>query len=227
MPDRILIIEDEQAIAESVAYSLQKEGFEVLTAADGAEGLAAAQSEHPDLILLDLLLPEMNGLDVFRSVRRDSEVPIIMLTARGEEIDRVVGLELGADDYVTKPFSTRELVARVRTVLRRARSGGMREGTVLRSGDLEVDVARHEVTRGGQALRLTLKEYELLKTLMAHRGIVLTRDTLLDTVWGEEEYRDPRTVDVHIRWLREKIEPDPSSPHRIVTVRGVGYKFLE
>ncbi len=221
------MVEDESAIAESIAYSLRKEGYQVETALDGASGLERIRQEQPDLVILDLMLPEMSGLDVCREVRRTSDVPIIILTARGEEIDRVVGLELGADDYVTKPFSMRELMARVRAVLRRTRGDLAADGAVLRSGNLEIDLRQHLVTRAGKSIRLTLKEYETLKQLMAHRGTVLTRDALLDAVWGEEQYRDPRTVDVHIRWLREKIEEDPSHPRRIVTVHGVGYKFVE
>ncbi len=227
MSDTILIVEDERPIAESVGYSLEREGFRVLSATDGIQGLGLAQRERPDLIILDIMLPGLSGFELCRTVRRTSDVPIIILTARVEEVDRVVGLEMGADDYVTKPFSVRELVARVKAVLRRSNPESRRDARVLRSGDLEMDIAQHVVTRNGQPLEVTLKEYETLKHLMAHRGMVLTRDTLLDSIWGEDEYRDPRTVDVHIRWLREKIEDAPSQPRRIVTVRGVGYKFVE
>ena len=227
MPPRILVIEDEELIAESLRLSLQKEGFEVLVASDGDAGLAAAQRDHPDAIILDILLPGMNGFDVCREIRRGSDVPILMLTARGDEVDRVVGLELGADDSVVKPFSMRELIARVRARLRRPHAGTQTEAALLRSGDLEMDIPGHVVTRAGHPLRLNPKEFDLLKALMAHREQVLDRETLLDTVWGKEEYRDPRKVDVHIRWLRAKIEDDPASPRRILTIHGLGYKFVE
>ncbi|HHX41911.1 MAG TPA: response regulator transcription factor [Armatimonadetes bacterium] len=227
MSEKVLIIEDEQAIADSVAYSLAKEGFEVRTATDGAEGLALAEAEKPDLLILDLLLPGMSGLDVCRTLRRTSSVPIIMLTARGEEVDRVVGLEVGADDYVTKPFSMRELIARVRAVLRRVQIELAPSDGILRSGDLEIDTRQHLVHRRGQPLRLALKEFEVLRILVARRGEVVSRKTLLEEVWGGVRYRDPRTVDVHIRWLREKIEENPSRPRRILTVHGIGYRLVE
>ncbi|HPT96305.1 MAG TPA: response regulator transcription factor [Armatimonadota bacterium] len=227
MSEKVLIIEDEQAIADSVAYSLAKEGFEVLTASDGTQGLALAEAEKPDLLILDLLLPGVGGLDVCRTLRRTSNVPIIMLTARGEEVDRVVGLEVGADDYVTKPFSMRELIARVRAVLRRVQPEQVSPDGILRSGDLEINTRQHLAYRCGQPLRLTLKEFEVLRILVAHRGEAVSRKMLLDEVWDGVRYRDPRTVDVHIRWLREKIEENPSRPRRILTVHGVGYKLVE
>ncbi|MBI3947147.1 MAG: response regulator transcription factor [Armatimonadetes bacterium] len=227
MPEQVLIVEDERPIVDAVSYSLERDGFEVVSAFDGVQGLALARRERPDLIILDIMLPGMNGFEFCRALRRTSDVPIIILTARVEEVDRIVGLEMGADDYVTKPFSVRELVARVKAVLRRTHAESPVETSIMRSGDLEIDQGRHTVTRGGQPLELTLKEYDTLRRLMSQPGIVLSREVLLDTVWGDDECRDTRTVDVHIRWLREKIEENPSQPRRIVTVRGVGYKFVE
>jgi len=227
MPDKILLIEDEAAIADSVSYSLQNEGFEVETAADGITGLAAARSSFPDLIILDLMLPMLSGLDVCRILRRESSVPIIMLTAKTEEVDRVVGLELGADDYVTKPFSTRELIARVRAVLRRAEGAAGKDSELrLSAGDISVDIARRRVTVGDKPVHLPLKQFELLKTLMTHQDKVLTREYLFQTVWDSDATYDTGTLDVHIRWLREKVEKDPGHPTYIRTVRGVGYKFV-
>ena len=226
MPDKILLIEDEAAIADSVSYSLQNEGFEVITAADGAAGLAMARSAAPDLIILDLMLPKLSGLDLCRIVRRESSVPIIMLTAKTEEVDRVVGLELGADDYVTKPFSVRELIARVRAVLRRADGSTTDEDGVLYAGEVLVDVARRRVTVEDKPIHLPLKQFELLKVLMLHRDKVLTREYLFQTVWESDAIYDTGTLDVHIRWLREKVEKNPGNPRYIRTVRGVGYKFV-
>jgi DNA-binding response OmpR family regulator len=227
MAKRILIIDDEPLIVESVSYSLKQEGYEVIAAADGASGLQLAETEELDLILLDLMLPEMNGLEVCRTIRRSSDIPIIMLTAKEGEIDRVLGLELGADDYVTKPFSMRELIARIKSVLKRtAPAGAASEGPkVLLSNDLQIDLLGHEVTVKGAVVNLSSKEYELLRILASHPGQVLTREQLLNLVWGNDFYGDDRTVDVHIRWLREKIEEDPGNPQYILTVRGVGYKF--
>ena len=227
MAKRILIIDDEPLIVESVSYSLKQEGYEVVAAADGVEGLKLAETEEPDLVLLDLMLPGMNGLEVCRTIRRSSDLPIIMLTAKEGEIDRVLGLELGADDYVTKPFSMRELLARIKSVLKRtAPTGGAPEGPkVLVSNDLQIDLLGHEVTVKGEIVNLSSKEYELLRILAGHPGQVLTREQLLNLVWGNDFYGDDRTVDVHIRWLREKIEEDPGNPQYILTVRGVGYKF--
>ncbi|TCL70097.1 two-component system OmpR family response regulator [Hydrogenispora ethanolica] len=227
MAKRILIIDDEPLIVESVSYSLKQEGYEVIAAADGASGLQLAETEELDLILLDLMLPEMNGLEVCRTIRRSSDIPIIMLTAKEGEIDRVLGLELGADDYVTKPFSMRELIARIKSVLKRtAPAGAAAEGPkVLLSNDLQIDLLGHEVTVKGAVVNLSSKEYELLRILASHPGQVLTREQLLNLVWGNDFYGDDRTVDVHIRWLREKIEEDPGNPQYILTVRGVGYKF--
>jgi DNA-binding response OmpR family regulator len=224
---RILIIDDEPLILESVGYNLKQEGYEVLTAADGENGLAKANSERPDLILLDLMLPGMNGMDVCRAIRQNSEVPIIMLTAKEGEIDRVLGLELGADDYVTKPFSMRELLARIRTVLKRIGEGVPREkqSETLHCDAMVIDVLGHEVIVRGEVINLSSKEFELLRILATHPGQALSREQLLNLVWGNDFYGDDRTVDVHIRWLREKIEADPGRPEYILTVRGVGYKF--
>jgi two-component system response regulator RegX3 len=224
---RILIVEDEEAIAESVAYNLRREGFEAEMALDGPAALRQALNRPPDLILLDLMLPGIDGLEVCRTLRKRVKAPIIMLTAKAEEMDKVVGLEVGADDYVTKPFSMKELMARVRAVLRRTGQLAWDDAAVLRAGPLEMDTERYRVTLRGDPLQLALKEFKLLEMLLRHRGRVLSRDQLLETVWGDSEYRDTHTVDVHIRWLRTKIEDDPSHPRCILTVRGVGYKFAE
>ncbi len=233
MVDKILVVEDEPALVETLQYNLIKEGYEVVTATDGISALEVARTEKPDLILLDIMLPKLDGLDVCRILRREMNVPIIMLTARTEEIDRVVGLEMGADDYVTKPFSMRELLARIKALLRRVRL--LREEMAddeqrhppqaLLFGDLTIDEARHEVLLGGEPLALSPKEYDLLLFLARNRGMTLTRDLILERVWGWDFGGGTRTVDVHIRGLREKIESDPSSPNRIITVRGVGYRF--
>lgn len=227
MNERILIIEDEVLIADSVAYALRREGYDASSVQDGAEGLAKARELAPDLILLDLMLPSMDGFDICRAIRAEGSTPIIMLTARGEEIDRVVGLELGADDYVIKPFSMRELIARVKSVLRRSRM--LPDDTpqdVMTVGDLTVDHRRRQVTVGGQPVHLSLKEFELLRALVRNRDRVMTRSALLKSVWSGEGRSSTRTLDVHIRWVREKVEDDPSAPTRIVTVRGVGYMFV-
>jgi DNA-binding response OmpR family regulator len=229
----VLVVEDERLLRETLEYNLAKQGYRVVTAADGLAALQLARSARPDAILLDVMLPGMDGLDVCRTLRGEMNVPILMLTARSEEADKVVGLEMGADDYVTKPFSMRELMARVKALLRRgqgvavAASAGKppEPGDVLTAGDLEIDIARHEVRRNGQPLRLNPKEYDLLVYAVRNRGIGLSRDVILEKVWGWEFGGGTRTVDVHIRWLREKIEPDPSAPARLVTIRGVGYRF--
>jgi DNA-binding response OmpR family regulator len=225
MPQQILIIEDEVALVESLSYQLEREGYEVLTAVDGRAGLDMALAQTPDLIILDLMLPGMSGMDVCRAVRRQIQVPILMLTAKAEEADKVAGLELGADDYVTKPFGMSELVARVRALLRRARPEPG-EDAVLRGGDIELDLSRHEAKVHGEPVHLAPKEFLLLATLMRRPGHVFSREALLTQVWGDAEWRDPHTVDVHVRWLRQKIEPNPQRPQRIVTVRGFGYKFF-
>ena len=227
MAEKILLIEDEEPIAESVGYSLQNEGFEVITAGDGISGLAAARSSRPDLIILDLMLPKLSGLELCRTVRKESSVPIIILTAKTDEVDRIVGLELGADDYVTKPFSTRELIARIRAVLRRTEAGPREtKDDRIEAGEVVVDIARRRVTVNKKPVHLPLKQFELLRTLASHQNRVLTREQLLRTVWNTETSFDTGTLDVHIRWLREKIEEDPSKPKYIRTVRGVGYKFV-
>ena len=222
---KILVVEDEATVRETLARHLSAEGWEVLTAEDGAAGLRLAQEAAPDLIILDLMLPEMDGLSLTRLLRKDSDVPIIMLTARGTVMDKITGLETGADDYVVKPFSLGELMARVRANLRRTATEGGAARTRLHSGDLTLDLMARRVFRGEQELRLTPKEFNLLAELIRSRGAALSRDLLLTQVWGYDYLGDSHTVDVHVRWLREKIEDDPSDPKRIVTVRGVGYRF--
>jgi DNA-binding response OmpR family regulator len=224
----ILIVEDEVAMAEAIAYALKREGFQVRIATDGQEGLRMALTEKPDLVILDLMLPKLDGWEVCRTLRAKSPVPILILTARGEEHDKVIGLELGADDYVVKPFSMRELIARVRALLRRAKMTAMpEEPEILQSGNLTLYIAEHRAELNGKELPLAPKEFALLKVLMLNKGRAMSRDQLLELVWGGKEFIDPHTVDVHVHWLREKIEPDPKNPRRIVTVRGVGYRFVE
>ncbi|HYH04768.1 MAG TPA: response regulator transcription factor [Bacillota bacterium] len=226
MAKRILIIDDEPMIVESVSYNLKQEGYEVSAAKDGNSGLQLALAQEFDLILLDLMLPGISGIEICREIRKTSEVPIIMLTAKEGEIDRIIGLEMGADDYVTKPFSMRELLARIRSVLKRMNSVPKQaEVPKLIFDDIEIDLMGHEVTVKHKTIDLSGKEYELLRILATHPGQVLTREQLLNLVWGNDFYGDSRTVDVHIRWLREKIEEDPGEPKYILTVRGVGYKF--
>lgn len=224
---KILVVDDELPIVEAVSYSLQKEGYTVLTALDAEQCLEKARSESPDLIILDVMLPSASGFDICRMLRKQSSTPVIMLTARAEETDRVVGLELGADDYVTKPFSMRELMARVKTILRRVSQSEqpLRASEVLEIGALRIDPTRYEVMLAGKKINLSPKEFELLRFLATHPGMVFSRQTLLDRVWGTEAFVEERTVDVHIRWIREKVEENPSQPLRILTVRGVGYKF--
>lgn len=227
---RLLVVEDDTAILEAVAYNLERQGHEVVRAEDGVSALELSRSIEPDLIVLDLMLPRMSGLDVCRVVREERPVPIVVLTARDTEADTVAGLDLGADDYITKPFSMRELLARVGAVLRRDElsraAGGPGRGAVLSGGDIELRSDAREVTRAGEAVALRPKEFELLEYLMRHPGQALSRDTILERVWGYEFGGGTRTVDVHIRWLREKIEDAPSSPKLLQTVRGVGYKFV-
>lgn len=229
-PKTILIVEDEETLLRALEYSLSNEGYKVLTATDGAEGLALAQDSDPELLVLDIMLPTMDGLEICRAIRRDSKVPILFLTAKVDEVDKIVGLELGADDYMTKPFSMRELLARVKALLRRvgradeARSDGRRKAIVASDG-LELDPAGRTAEVKGELIRLRPKEFDLLVFLMKNRGIVFSRDTLLERVWGYDYAGDTRTVDVHLRWLRQKVEDDASTPRRLVTVRGVGYKF--
>jgi two-component system response regulator RegX3 len=222
----VLIVEDEPAIAESVAYALKAEGFEARTAASGEKGLDLYEAAHPDLVILDLMLPGMDGIAVCRALRRRSAVPIIMLTARTAEVDRVVGLEVGADDYLTKPFGMRELVARVRAALRRHTMAQLpAEQRQFRDERLSLDFERPSVRVEGNEVQLSPKELGLLKALVSHRGRVRTRGQLLEEAWGGEEFVTQRTVDVHIRWLRRKLEPDPEHPQYIETIRGIGYRF--
>ena len=227
MDKLILIVDDEKNITDILKFILEKDGYRTITAYDGPEGLEKALSENPDLILLDVMLPGMDGFEVCRTVRAKRNTPIIMLTARDEEVDKVLGLELGADDYITKPFSNRELLARVKANLRRTvpESGVSGEGGVLQFGDLIVDRERYEVKKNGQIIDLTLREFELLKFLSSTPSKIYSREVLLEKVWGYEYYGDVRTVDVTVRRLREKIEDDPSAPVYIATKRGVGYYF--
>ncbi|WP_203568199.1 response regulator transcription factor [Aestuariimicrobium ganziense] len=221
---RILIIEDEDSYREATAFMLRREGFEVSEAADGAAGLAEFERSGADLVLLDLMMPGMPGTEVCRQLRRRGNVAVIMVTARDSEVDKVVGLELGADDYVTKPFSHRELVARIRAVLRRGQELDLNLD-VVEAGGVRVDVERHEVSVNGDPVRLALKEFELLEVLIRNAGRVMTRGQLIDRVWGSDYVGDTKTLDVHVKRLRSKIEKDPAHPVLVVTVRGLGYKF--
>ncbi len=225
---RILIIEDERSISDIIKFNLNKEGFEVETAYDGKEGLEKALSVEPDVILLDIMLPIMDGFAVCKKVRETSSVPILMLTAKEEEVDKVLGLELGADDYITKPFGMRELIARIKANIRRTNFADSRKeepANVREFGNLEIDMNRYEVRKGGQPLELTLREFELLRYLAERENKVFSREQLLEEVWGYEYYGDIRTVDVTVRRLREKLEDDPASPKYIMTKRGIGYYF--
>lgn len=233
MEEKILVVDDEPTLLETLEYNLRRQGYEVYTAADGPAALETARRVHPDVIVLDVMLPGLDGFDVCRILRREMSVPILMLTARDDEIDRVVGLEVGADDYLTKPFSMRELMARVKALLRRVRL--IREEMAVEQsppqtqqltfGNLTIDLNRHEALRDGQPLALKPKAYDLLVFLARNQGMILSRDLILERAWGWDYAGGTRTVDVHIRWLREKIEPDPKHPTHIVTVRGVGYRF--
>ncbi|MBA2776447.1 MAG: response regulator transcription factor [Chloroflexia bacterium] len=244
---RVLVVDDEPNIREMIAINLQREGLQVVFAEDGHEAIEAARAHEPDLIVLDIMMPGIDGFQVCRTIREESTVPILLLSARGEEIDRIVGLELGADDFLVKPFAMRELVARVRAMLRRARmasANGPDEAPIdpgsgiglksqvfaqhqtINAGDVTIDTARREATLGGTVLALKPKEFDLLVYFARHPGIVLTRDALLREVWGYDFPVDTRTVDVHVRWLRQKIEQDPSLPLRIQTMRGHGYRFV-
>ena len=236
---KVLVVEDEPSLIDTLEYSLQRQGYDVLIATDGHNAIDVARAEQPDLILLDVMLPGLDGFEVCRVLRREMNAPILMLTARAEEIDKIVGLEMGADDYLTKPFSMRELMARVKALLRRVRMDREeltgndnnasdpenRSGERFNFATLIIDVDRREVTYENRVIHLKPKEYELLVFFARNRGIVLSRDKILERVWGWDYDGGSRTVDVHVRWLREKIEPDPANPHRIVTVRGVGYRF--
>jgi len=226
----VLVVEDEESFVDALMVSLRREGFLVHVARDGAEALKRFDEVHPDLVLLDVMLPVLNGVDVCREIRKTSQVPIIMVTAKSEEIDAVVGLEVGADDYVTKPYRFRELVARMRAALRRVSyddgSPPPAEG-VLAVGDVALDPDRHEVTIRGETVAMPLKEFELLTLLLENAGRVLTRDTLISRVWGYDYVGDTKTMDVHIKRLRRKVEQDPSDPQYIVTIRGLGYKYQD
>jgi two-component system response regulator RegX3 len=223
---KILVVEDEESFSDALGYMLRKEGFEVAVASSGTEGVAEYDRGGADLVLLDLMLPGLSGLEVCRQLRQRSDVPVIMLTAKDAEVDKVVGLEIGADDYVTKPFSARELVARIRAVLRRRGLEADEPSTsVLQAGPVRMDVDRHVVTVNGAAVALPLKEFELLEFLLRNPGRVLTRGQLIDRVWGSDYVGDTKTLDVHVKRLRAKIEPDPSHPTHLLTVRGLGYKF--
>jgi len=222
---RILIVEDEAALSEPLAYLLAREGYETVVAADGLTALSEFDRSGADLVLLDLMLPGLPGTEVCRELRQRSAVPIIMLTAKDSEVDIVVGLELGADDYVTKPYSTRELLARIRAVLRRQTDQDDLNDSVLTAGPVRMDVEKHQVTVDGAVVAMPLKEFELLELLLRNAGRVLTRGQLIDRVWGADYFGDTKTLDVHVKRIRSKIEPDPSNPRMLVTVRGLGYRF--
>jgi DNA-binding response OmpR family regulator len=231
MPDSstILLVDDEDSIQKLLAYPLEREGFRVLQARDGEDALRLFDSEHVDLVVLDLMLPKLDGLEVCKRLRAESQVPIIMLTARDDELDKVVGLELGADDYITKPFSIREFRSRVRALLRRAsaaRQTGL-DGDVISLDGLVIDLGRRSVEVRSQDVQLTYVEFELLRILASHPGRVYSRRMLLESLWGGADYREPRTIDVHVRHLREKLELNPAEPEYILTVRGVGYRFRD
>jgi DNA-binding response OmpR family regulator len=221
----ILLVEDDATLSETLRYNLEREGYTVIMANDGVQGLDRARRDQPDLIILDIMLPRLDGFSVCRILRQESAVPILMLTARQDEVDRIAGLELGADDYVAKPFSLGELLARVRAIMRRTDRQPLTNREVLDAGALRVDTGSRRAWRDGGELNLSQKEFDLLTCLIRNRGMALSRDVLLERVWGFDFLGDSRTVDVHIRWLREKVEPDPSRPVYIQTVRGVGYRF--
>ena len=226
---RILLVEDESALAESVSYNLAREGFDVVSAADGEAGLARFRTDRPSMVILDLMLPKLSGLDVCRATRAESDVPILILTAKDSEADKVTGLELGADDYVTKPFSMRELVSRVRAHLRRA-AGRRPTAEVLDrlyGGPVELDPEGHEAFVRGETVQLTPKEFELLETFLTRKGRLLTREFLIDEIWGPDYVGDTKTLDVHVKRLRQKVEGEPHRPRHILTVRGLGYKFVD
>lgn len=224
---KVLIVEDQQSLANQLAEKLRSEGFTVMTAADGEDGLDKVRAEHPDLIVLDIMLPKLDGLSLCRIIRRDAataHIPIIMLTARGSEVDKIVGLESGADDYVVKPLALGEFLARVRAVMRRAPGRPVLQDELV-SNDLRLSLTGRRLFKNDREIKLSNKEFDLLGELMRNRGVVLSRDLILTKVWGYDYFVDKRTVDVHVRWLREKIEEDASNPRRIVTVRGMGYRF--
>jgi DNA-binding response OmpR family regulator len=236
MAEKILVVDDEISLQETLAYNLKRQGYEVQTTGDGTEALELAREMEPDLIILDVMLPGLDGFEICRILRREMSTPVLMLTARDDEIDRVVGLEVGADDYMAKPFSMRELLARVKAMLRRVRlireevnhaegEDGKPKPEIMEFGNLKIDMTRREITVDGEVVAFKPKEYELLTFLAQHQGQVLSREFILERVWGWDFIGDSRTVDVHVRWLREKIEPDPANPQRIITVRGAGYRF--
>jgi len=233
---KVLLVDDDKTLLDVLRYNLEKENYDVVTASDGAEALELARAENPDLIILDVMLPGLDGLEVCRILRKETTVPIVMLTAKGEEVDRVVGLELGADDYVTKPFSVRELLARVRATLRRSQlkqhpsstpsaNDEGDESLVIEAGEFRVDVLRHAISRKGEHLQLSPKEFELLAFLIRNQGKVFVRETLVEKIWGYDYEGTARTIDVHIRSLRTKIERDPARPEHLITIHGFGYKF--
>jgi len=222
---KILVVEDEESFREAMEFMLRKEGYEVLLADDGEVAVDLFERKGADLILLDLMLPGLSGVDVCRRIRASSQVPIIMVTAKDSEVDKVVGLEIGADDYVTKPFSSRELLARIKAVLRRSSELGLEDSRAFESGPVRIDVDRHLVSVNGNPVLLPLKEFELLKLLISNAGRVLTRTQLIDRVWGSDYVGDTKTLDVHVKRIRSKIEPDPAHPKYLVTVRGLGYKY--
>ena len=225
----ILVVEDEESLAETVRYNLEREGYRVTVAGDGRRALERFSAESPSLVVLDLMLPEVSGLDVCRRIRAVSQVPIVIVTAKDAEADKVTGLELGADDYVTKPFSIRELVSRVRANLRRVEMSGpgADAAEVLTAGPVQIDVGRHEVRVGGAIVGFTPKEFDLLETLVRRKGRLLTRDRLIADVWGPDYFGDTKTLDVHVKRIRQKVERDPHQPEHLVTVRGLGYRFLD
>jgi len=236
MAEKILVVDDEISLQETLAYNLKKQGYEVLTTGDGTEALELARETRPDLVILDVMLPGLDGFEVCRILRREMTTPVLMLTARDDEIDRVVGLEVGADDYLAKPFSMRELLARVKAMLRRVRlireemdqigsPDGKPKNEIIEVDNLRIDLTRREITVDGQVVPFKPKEYELITFFAQHQGQVLSREFILERVWGWDFIGDSRTVDVHVRWLREKIERDPANPRRIITVRGAGYRF--
>jgi len=236
MAEKILVVDDEVSLQETLAYNLKKQGYEVQTTGDGTEALELARELEPDLIILDVMLPGLDGFEVCRILRKEMSTPVLMLTARDDEIDRVVGLEVGADDYLAKPFSMRELLARVKAMLRRVRlireevsqdggKDGKPKAEIMEFDNLKIDMTRREITVDGEVVAFKPKEYELLTFLAQHQGQVLSREFILERVWGWDFIGDSRTVDVHVRWLREKIESDPANPQRIITVRGAGYRF--
>jgi DNA-binding response OmpR family regulator len=231
MPDSstILLVDDEDSVQKLLAYPLEREGYRVLQARDGEEALRRFASERVDLVVLDIMLPKLDGLEVCKRLRAESEVPIIMLTARDDELDKVLGLELGADDYITKPFSIREFRSRVRALLRRASASRqvVDDGELIAADQLTIDLGRRAVEVGGKRVQLTYVEFELLRILASHPGRVYNRRMLLEELWGGADYREPRTIDVHVRHLREKLERDPAAPEYILTVRGVGYRFRD